>query len=78
MTLGLTNCSGIWGCAYKNWGVMRGSLKVEGREWYAGWRCFDVLTDPQEQKDLGPALCGDLMDHAGKLYGEPPGGKVKE
>src|SRR5262249_52327136 len=48
MTLGLTNCSGIWGCAYKNWGVMRGSLKVEGREWYAGWHCFDVLADPQE------------------------------
>jgi len=75
MTLGLTNCSGIWGCAYKNWGVMRGSLKVEGREWYAGWRCFDVLADPQEQNDLGAAGCGDLMDYAGKLYGEPPGGR---
>jgi glucan phosphoethanolaminetransferase (alkaline phosphatase superfamily) len=75
MTLGLTNCSGIWGCAYKNWGVMRGPLKVEGREWYSGWRCFDVLSDPQEKTDLGAAKCGDLMEYANKLYGEPPSGK---
>jgi glucan phosphoethanolaminetransferase (alkaline phosphatase superfamily) len=75
MTLQLTNCSGVWGCAYKNWGVMRGSRKVEGREWYAGWRCFDVLADPQETKDLGQAGCGDLMDFANKAFGEPPSGK---
>ena len=75
MTLGLTNCSGVWGCAYKNWGVMRGSLKVEGREWYAGWRCFDVLADPNERTDLGAERCGDLMDHANTLFGEPPSGK---
>jgi glucan phosphoethanolaminetransferase (alkaline phosphatase superfamily) len=75
MTLGLTNCSGVWGCAYKNWGVMRGPLKVEGREWYAGWRCFDVLADPKEQTDLGAARCGDLMDYANNLFGEPPSGK---
>lgn len=75
MTLGLTNCSGVWGCAYKNWGVMRGSLKVEGREWYTGWHCFDVLKDPEEKTDLGPTGCGDLMDQATKIYGEPPSGK---
>ncbi len=75
MTLGLTNCSGVWGCAYKNWGLMRGSLKVEGREWYAGWRCFDVLRDPLEQTDLGFERCGDLMDAANNLFGEPPSGK---
>lgn len=75
MTLSLTNCSGVWGCAYKNWGVMRGSRKVEGREWYAGWRCFDVLADPQEKNDLGQAGCGDLMDFANKAFGEPPSGK---
>lgn len=75
MTLELTNCSGVWGCAYKNWGVMRGSRKVEGREWYAGWRCFDVLADPQEKNDLGQAGCGDLMDFATRAFGEPPSGK---
>ncbi|MEZ4309916.1 MAG: sulfatase-like hydrolase/transferase [Polyangiaceae bacterium] len=75
MTLSLTNCSGVWGCAYKNWGVMRGSLKVEGREWYAGWRCFDVLKDPAEQTDLGEAACGDLMSFANQRFGEPPSGK---
>lgn len=75
MTLEMTNCSGVWGCAYKNWGVMRGPRKVEGREWYAGWRCFDVLKDPEEKNDLGRAGCGDLMDFADKAFGEPPSGK---
>lgn len=75
MTLELTNCSGVWGCAYKNWGVMRGSRKVEGREWYSGWHCFDVLADPEEKDDLGQAGCGDLMEHANRVFGEPPSGK---
>ncbi len=75
MTLSLSNCSGVWGCAYKNWGVMRGPLKVEGREWYTGWHCFDVLKDPEEKTDLGLSGCGPLMDQANKIYGEPPSGK---
>ncbi|MBK8256367.1 MAG: sulfatase-like hydrolase/transferase [Polyangiaceae bacterium] len=74
MTLAMTNCSGVWGCAYKNWGVMRGSLKVEGREWNAGYRCYDVLADPLEKNDLG-AACNDLVDYANKVFGEPPSGK---
>ena len=52
--LALTNCTGIWGCAFRNWGMMRGSLKLEGREWDSTWRCYDVLSDPHEQHDLAP------------------------
>jgi hypothetical protein len=62
MTLGLTNCSGVWGCAYKNWGVMRGSLKVDGREWYAGWRCFDVRRPEGAERSRARGLRGSRED----------------
>lgn len=70
--LELSNCSGIWGCAFRNWGMMRGSRKLEGREWDEAWRCFDVLADPREEHDLGPAACGDLPALAERVYGGLP------
>ncbi len=70
--LALSNCSGIWGCAFKNWGMMRGTMKLEAREWDRDWHCYDVAADPAEQKDLGPAACGDLPELAAKVYGGPP------
>jgi len=72
VTLALTNCTGIWGCAFKNWGMMRGSRKLEGREWDAAWHCYDVLADPREERDLGPEACGDLATLAATIYGGPP------
>ncbi|MFO0761597.1 MAG: sulfatase-like hydrolase/transferase [Byssovorax sp.] len=71
-TLYLTNCSGIWGCAFRNWGMMRGSRKLEAREWDDHWHCYDVLDDPKEQHDLGAAACGDLSTLAEKAYGGLP------
>jgi glucan phosphoethanolaminetransferase (alkaline phosphatase superfamily) len=71
-TLRMTNCSGIWGCAFKNWGVMRGALKLEGREWDDRWRCYDVAADPREAKDLGPAGCGDLVSIGDATFGGVP------
>jgi glucan phosphoethanolaminetransferase (alkaline phosphatase superfamily) len=71
-TLELTNCSGIWGCAYRNWGLMRGSKKLSGREWDNVWRCYDVLADPREERDLGLEGCGDLPAVAQRVYGGPP------
>jgi arylsulfatase A-like enzyme len=71
-TLALTNCSGIWGCIFRNWGVMRGKMKLEGREWDDHWRCYDVLADPREAQDLGPAACGELAPFADKAFGGPP------
>ena len=74
-TLAMTNCSGVWGCAFKNWGMMRGFLKLEGREWDDQWRCFDVAADPFEKHDLGPSGCGDLPELAEKVHGGFPGGQ---
>jgi arylsulfatase A-like enzyme len=73
--LALTNCSGIWGCAFRNWGMMRGSLKLEAREWHRSWHCFDVAKDPREEHDLGPEACGDLVPMAEAIHGGPPGGR---
>jgi arylsulfatase A-like enzyme len=71
-TLELSNCSGIWGCAYKSWGLMRGSRKLEAREWEGRWHCYDVLADPREEKDLGAEGCGDLPAIAQRVYGGLP------
>ncbi len=71
----LTNCSGVWGCAFENWGVVHGTRKLIAREWDATWRCHDVATDPGETKDLGPDACADLRAIAEKAYGGMPGAK---
>jgi len=57
----MTNCSEIFGCPRKNWGAMRGLRKLlAGQDDRAGWRCFDLALDPDEEKNLGVDACGDL------------------
>jgi glucan phosphoethanolaminetransferase (alkaline phosphatase superfamily) len=69
----LSNCSGVWGCAFRNWGVMQGTLKLEGREWDESWHCYDVAADPHEKNDLGEDACAELRGVAQRVYGGPPG-----
>jgi arylsulfatase A-like enzyme len=68
----LTNCSELWGCAFRNWGVMRGPLKLEAREWDFDWHCWDVARDPLEEHDLGSSACGALAPTATALFGGLP------
>jgi hypothetical protein len=68
----LTNCTELWGCAFRNWGLMRGSLKLEAREWDFDWHCWDVAADPFERHDLGVRACGDLWEKAPRLLGGLP------
>jgi glucan phosphoethanolaminetransferase (alkaline phosphatase superfamily) len=69
----ITNCTAIWDCAFRDWGMMQGSRKIEAREWGDDkYRCFDVLTDPGEQHALGEAACDPLPMLARKLYGSMP------
>lgn len=70
--LALTNCSGVWSCAFKNWGVMQGFRKLEAREWDKEFHCYDVQKDPEEKHDLGVDACPDLHAAAKELYGGPP------
>ena len=72
VALAMTNCSGIWGCAFQNWGVMQGSRKLVAREWDDAWRCHDVLADPGERNDLGPAGCAELLPLADRVFGGLP------
>jgi arylsulfatase A-like enzyme len=68
----LTNCSELWGCAFRNWGLMRGSLKLEAREWDFDWHCWDTAVDPLERHDLGSRACGDLPAIAREVFGGLP------
>jgi glucan phosphoethanolaminetransferase (alkaline phosphatase superfamily) len=68
----LTNCTELWGCPFRNWGLMRGTLKLEAREWDFDWHCWDVATDPHEEHDLGRIACGSLASSAEKLLGGLP------
>jgi glucan phosphoethanolaminetransferase (alkaline phosphatase superfamily) len=71
----LTNCAGVWGCPFKNWGMMRGRRKLEARAWDPAWHCFDVIDDPDERRDLGAPACGDLADQAKLVFGGLPNGQ---
>jgi glucan phosphoethanolaminetransferase (alkaline phosphatase superfamily) len=68
----LTNCSELWGCAFKNWGLMSGPLKLEAREWDFDWHCWNVAADPLEARDLGSAGCAPLVNAARALFGDLP------
>ncbi|HEX2878739.1 MAG TPA: sulfatase-like hydrolase/transferase [Polyangiaceae bacterium] len=71
--LPLTNCTGVWNCAFQNWGYMRQHLKLEAREWDSTWHCFDLRFDAKERNDLGPRACDDLAARAEATFGHLPG-----
>ncbi len=68
----MTNCTWVWECSFRNWGLMQGARKVEAREWDGAYHCFDVLADPEERVDLGERLCGPLPDLARELHHAMP------
>ncbi|HMA94657.1 MAG TPA: sulfatase-like hydrolase/transferase, partial [Polyangiaceae bacterium] len=71
--LPLTNCAGVWSCAFENWGVLHGWRKLEAREWDHQWHCYDLQKDPKEKSDLGAEACPDLVDFAKATFGRLPG-----
>ncbi|HVJ20016.1 MAG TPA: sulfatase-like hydrolase/transferase, partial [Polyangiaceae bacterium] len=60
----LTNCAGVWSCAFENWGYMQKNMKLEARSWDVGWKCYDLAKDPLELENLGVERCGDLAQRA--------------
>ncbi|HVW25394.1 MAG TPA: sulfatase-like hydrolase/transferase [Polyangiaceae bacterium] len=73
----LTNCAGVWSCAFENWGIMQGSLKVEARAWDPSWHCYDVDVDPHEVTNLRTPACNTLEQLAMAKFGRLPGGEKK-
>jgi glucan phosphoethanolaminetransferase (alkaline phosphatase superfamily) len=71
----LTNCAGVWSCAFENWGYMRKSLKLEARAWDPEWHCYDLSSDPYESHNLGREACGDLGPLALSAFHRLPGGE---
>jgi arylsulfatase A-like enzyme len=72
----MTNCAGVWSCAFENWGAMQGSLKLEARSWDSGWNCYDLEQDPFEQSPLPFSQCGELHAFVQKTFGRLPGKDV--
>jgi len=64
----LTNCTWLWECQFRNWGMMAGPLKLEAREWDNEYHCFNVLDDPTEETNLGEQACWPMPDLARDLY----------
>lgn len=69
----MSNCTGVWSCAFENWGIMQKNMKLESRAWDSGWRCHDLAKDPFELKNLELSECGDLVKLADEAYGRLPG-----
>jgi len=69
----MSNCTGVWSCAFENWGIMQKNLKVESRAWDTGWKCHDVAKDPLELVNLELSECGNLVQLADEAYGRLPG-----
>lgn len=71
--LPMTNCASIWSCAFENWGVMRGELKLFARTPFErGWQCFDLREDPLERQPLDNPQCDALRQEALTQFGRPP------
>ena len=73
--LAMTNCAGVWSCAFENWGFMKQNMKLEARAWDTGFHCFDVAADPEEKNNLGIAACGELHQKTLDTFGRLPGRK---
>jgi arylsulfatase A-like enzyme len=76
--LPLTNCAGVWSCAFENWGYMRHNMKLEARAWDVDWHCFDVIQDPYETHRLPEDACGDLKSLSLATFKRLPGGERHE
>ena len=72
-TVAMTNCATLWSCAFENWGLMHGNVKVFARTPYnTGWQCFDVERDPSETVNLDTPRCRELVSEALQVYGRAP------
>ncbi len=68
----MTNCSELWACAFKNWGGIHGTKKLIAHQGDRAWNCYDVATDPEENKPLDVRQCGDLLPLTEKVMGGRP------
>lgn len=63
----MSNCTGLWACAFRNWGAIAGRRKLVATQSDQDWLCFDVVADPEEEHALPKAACADLVPVAETL-----------
>ena len=68
----LNNCTWLWECGFRNWGMMQGHMKLEAREWDNEFHCFNLLDDPLEETNLGETACAPLAEIAREQFGPMP------
>jgi glucan phosphoethanolaminetransferase (alkaline phosphatase superfamily) len=70
----LTNCTDLWACAFRNWGAIRGTRKLIAHQGENMWGCYDLTTDPGEEKRLDVnEECADLLPLVeGTKFGKHP------
>lgn len=64
----LTNVSWVWEYWKPNWGLMRYPMKILAGPSDHAYACFDLATDPFEDRDLGEAACAPLVARAREIY----------
>jgi arylsulfatase A-like enzyme len=74
----MTNCAGVWSCAFENWGYMQEGLKIEARAWGTNFHCYDILVDPREKYDLDTEECRELERLTLRTFGRLPGGQRED
>lgn len=68
----MTNCSELFACAFKNWGAIKGTKKLIAHQGDRAWNCFDVASDPREEKNLDLQECGELLPLTEQVGGGRP------
>lgn len=70
----ISNCSELWACAFRNWGAIRGKRKLIAHQGENMWGCYDLETDPGEEKRLEVnEKCADLLPIVeGTRWGKHP------
>jgi hypothetical protein len=53
--------------------MMQGRLKIQAFPYSTRYRCYDVVADPAERRDLGEAACAPLPELAQVAFDGVPG-----
>lgn len=71
--IAMSNCTELWACAFKNWGAIKGTRKLIAHQGDSAWNCYDVATDPLEERRLDLSECAELLPVAeGTSSGKRP------
>ncbi len=71
----LTDCTDMFPCPVRTWGVTRGARTLTAQPWDDAWRCVDLRT---EQVLDGDADCAALRDASRAMFPTLPNGRKND